>query len=325
MEPNREMGVATVLLLAWISCDSGRSVRTLSSGMEVTVRSVSGVESEEPGTLYVEYVTDLPIDNHVALAQEVREIWSELREHAEETHSSTVLICPKDVEGSETTFPVTRRPDGEWFVPHVVTLASGTRVVVVSQEIEDGALFVDYTTTLPVTLAEVCTLAPEVDQVWAEFRNVAESAGLRAAFVMPNETPIGGMVAFSFKRDDQGQWSRQLGANCQGAPAVAASSLANECDEEVVRPTFVGERREVKFPERYMTGRYRLSVCIFQATVDVDGSVTGVRLIRPQGIPSDLERSMRDTLESSRYEPATRCGRAVPYDMTVTFNHCPIE
>jgi hypothetical protein len=203
------MGVAAVLLLACVSCDSGTSVRTLSSGREITLRSVSGAESEEPGTLHVKYVTDLPIDDHVALAEEVREVWSELREHAEETNSSTVLICPNDVEGSETTFPITRRPDGEWFVPHIVTLASGTRVVVVSQEIEDGALFLDYTTTLPVTLTEVCTLAPEVDEVWDEFRNVAESAGLSEAFVMPNETPIGGLVSFSFKRDDQGQWSRR--------------------------------------------------------------------------------------------------------------------
>jgi len=182
------------------------------------VLSVSQSASEEPGTLHVEYSTDLPIDDHVALAQEVREVWSELREHAEETHSSTVLICPKDFEGSETTFPITRRADGEWFVPHIVTLRSGTTVVIVSQEIKDGALFLDYTTTLPVTLGEVCTLAPEVDEVWTEFSRVADSAGLREAFVMPNETPIGGMVAFSFKRDDQGQWSRQTGTHCQDAP-----------------------------------------------------------------------------------------------------------
>jgi hypothetical protein len=104
----------------------------------------------------------------------------------------------------------------------------------------------------------------------------------------------------------------------------ASSPTESGCDEEVLRPTLL-EGGQVMLPARYQRGEYILSVCVFRATVTVDGTLDGIHVIRPETIPDDLERSMREALESSRYEPATLCGEAVPYEMTVTFGHCPIE
>lgn len=108
------------------------------------------------------------------------------------------------------------------------------------------------------------------------------------------------------------------------APEPSSSSV-KECDEEVLRPEFLERSSQVTFPERYQHGEYTLGVCIFRVTVTTDGRLDGIHLVRPNAIPEDLERYMRKNLESFRYEPATLCGRAVPYEMTVTVSHCPIE
>jgi len=151
----------------------------------------------------------------VALVPEVEDVWALFQEQADEGDFDAVMISPHAGASSDpkTTFPITRGEDGEWHAPWIIDLESGSRVLVVTVVTQNTALFVDYVSTVPIM--DLCQVAPEVDEVWAEFVGMAEDAGLPKAFVNPHDTPLGGLVSFSFVRDSNGMWSRQTGADCE--------------------------------------------------------------------------------------------------------------
>ena len=216
----QKLTLALVALIPLAGCTPSTppELRTLGSGKQVAILSVTDTETESGyRTLHVHYATELSVKDHVALVPEIEDVWAVFLKQAERGHYDAVMISPHASDSSDvkTTFPITQGDDGEWYVPHVVTLRSGGSAVVVSEQTDQGALFVDYATPLPVSSGDLCVLAPEVDDVWAEFRAVAEAAGVKKAFISPNDKPIGGtLIAFAFRRSADGQWSRMTATHC---------------------------------------------------------------------------------------------------------------
>jgi hypothetical protein len=222
--------VALSCLIACAQPQSPRSdkaalpVRTLPSGKQISLIKVNQEEAKSGDvTLFVDYVTRLPIRNYLALAIEADEVWSTFRQAAEQSRVRTVMITTheKPAGGASSSFAFTLGNDGEWLKPEVRTLRSGKKIVVISVRKDGGDLFVDYVTSLPIK--DLCGLSPEVDEVWSEYRRTAEDAGVGKVFICPNTAPVGGGdVSFSFTRGENGEWSRR--GTCPGdAPDVFPS------------------------------------------------------------------------------------------------------
>jgi hypothetical protein len=215
----QKLTLALVALIALVGCTPSAppELRTLGSGKQVAILSVTDTETDSGHrTLHVDYATERSVDDHGALVPEIQDVWAVFLKEAERGHYDTVMISPHAGDSSDvkTTFPITHGDDGKWYVPYVVSLRSGGSVVVVSEQADHDALFVDYATTLPVSSADLCVLAPEVDDVWAEFRAIAEAAGVKKAFISASDKPIGTLIAFAFRRNADGQWSRVTATHC---------------------------------------------------------------------------------------------------------------
>lgn len=218
--------LALLLLNGCGRATTAPTLRTLASGKQVEVLSVRRTVKNGYATLHVDYATHLPVTDHVALAPEVDEIWSTFRQEAEDTAADAVMISARGKRPSDVaTFPITRVGKArEWRAPRVVALASGKHVLLVSTHTQYDAFFVEYVSTLPIK--DMCALAPEVDEVWAAFRVTAEATGVKLAFVVPNETPLGGCIAFAFHATDRGGWERTTAGHCGAARREAPSNNA---------------------------------------------------------------------------------------------------
>ena len=185
------------------------STRMLPSGKIEVIAARAQGPPDGTITFLVDYVTELPTSDHVALARQANEVFAEFIQEARKANARTMLVRATDTSrNSSAVFPFTAEKDGQWERPEVRTLQSGKEVVVVSVNEHDGKLFVDYVTDLPIR--DYCGLASEVDQVWAEVREEADEMGVDKIFVSPAETPLdGGSVSYAFLREGNGDWLRQ--------------------------------------------------------------------------------------------------------------------
>lgn len=92
---------------------------------------------------------------------------------------------------------------------------------------------------------------------------------------------------------------------------------------EVLEPTEVSR----VYPDyaRIPPSARGLGLCIFESTIDAEGAVTGIRLLRPYRVASKCKPAVDEiarTLALWRYKPATYRGRPVPVYLTVTVTHC---
>jgi protein TonB len=87
----------------------------------------------------------------------------------------------------------------------------------------------------------------------------------------------------------------------------------DECSEEATRPRVV-DMPEPEYPdaarEANIEGRVRVEL-----TLDATGRVTGARVL--QGLGHGLDEAALDAARGARFEPATRCGRAVATTFTL--------
>ncbi|MFO0606931.1 MAG: energy transducer TonB [Polyangiales bacterium] len=97
------------------------------------------------------------------------------------------------------------------------------------------------------------------------------------------------------------------------APAPERPAASDGCDEAPARPRVV-EMPEPDYPdaarEEGIEGRVRVEL-----TLDDEGRVTGARVL--QGLGHGLDEAALAAARGARFEPATRCGRAVGTTFTL--------
>jgi len=89
---------------------------TLSSGVKVRVLDVRMYPEDELPTLFVDYLTSLPIRDRCALRGEVRQVWRHFKGTAEEHAAKRVFVVPNDapVGGGLIAFALRRTEPNGW-------------------------------------------------------------------------------------------------------------------------------------------------------------------------------------------------------------------
>ena len=120
-----KLSMTLALLLICIACGSqAQNYKTfrLPSGKEIKITSMGKMDfpNSEPA-LVMNYLTDISIDNKVALRKEVDEIWSVFQKDVENAKLKAGVIRATHVEGSGFVksgqgygFVFVKRDDGKW-------------------------------------------------------------------------------------------------------------------------------------------------------------------------------------------------------------------
>jgi hypothetical protein len=102
----RPIGVALVCLavILFLACRLGglppHQVRKLSSGKSVKVQSVTDVNfGDGRRTFMVKYLTDIKIDDRLALRREADEIWVDFKAEAERANVSSAVLSATSLSG----------------------------------------------------------------------------------------------------------------------------------------------------------------------------------------------------------------------------------
>jgi hypothetical protein len=93
--------------------------RILKSGKSFHLIGIVQRRSEGPSSsLFVDYVTTLPIRDRHRLIPEVVELWCDLRTESEQTGVARVFVVATDarIGGAVTSFALHRQPDGSWLL-----------------------------------------------------------------------------------------------------------------------------------------------------------------------------------------------------------------
>jgi len=120
-----KLSMTLALLLICIACGSqAQNYKTfrLPSGKEIKITSMGKMDfpNSEPA-LVMNYLTDISIDNKVALRKEVDEIWGVFQKDVENANLKAGVIRATHVEGSGFVksgqgygFVFVKRDDGKW-------------------------------------------------------------------------------------------------------------------------------------------------------------------------------------------------------------------
>jgi len=126
--------------------------------------------------------------------------------------------------------------------------------------------------------------------------------------------------------------SGQEGVEAPPHPAVALSDEKTlpepVCSEKPSVPERLPDAEPsyamgIEFNKLFETGNFRLGYCLAEVQVSENGTVDSVRVVRPKDPDERLEAVIVSTIASWRYSPATACGRAVAFTMSVGIGHCP--
>jgi hypothetical protein len=162
-----------------------------------------------PLTVYIDYDAPMPQRDYLTAASDAVDVWADFRTLAEARGAKALMVRSHDIERQREPVDFAFHVDsnGDWQRPEVRTLSTGTRLLILRAEMKDaGHFFIDYVTGIPIQ--DVCALGPEVDAVWASFRQVGEELGATKGLVSPSETPVGGAtITFVFSRVGE-RWSR---------------------------------------------------------------------------------------------------------------------
>ena len=86
---------------------------------------------------------------------------------------------------------------------------------------------------------------------------------------------------------------------------------------------FAMQQMLTQFNKLYETGEFQLGYCVAHVTVNEQGTVDSVRVLRPQNVDKRVESAIVRSMKPRRYKPATACGRPVAFTMSVGVGHCP--
>ena len=78
-----------------------------------------------------------------------------------------------------------------------------------------------------------------------------------------------------------------------------------------------------EFTKLYETGAFQLGYCLTEVQVNEEGTVDGVRIVRPQNVDKRVESAIVGSMRSRRYTPANACGRPVRFALLLGIGHCP--
>jgi hypothetical protein len=100
------------------------------------------------------------------------------------------------------------------------------------------------------------------------------------------------------------------------------------CSEKPTSPrqlsdATAGQEMLAEFTKLYDTGEFQLGYCLADVQVNEMGTVDAVHVLRPRNVDKRVESVIVRSMKSRRYEPATACGRPVPFKMSVGVGHCP--
>ena len=120
----RKLSITLILLIICAGCRSQlpkQKSTKLPSGKEINVTSIIRMDfpNSEPG-LVMSYLTDISIDDKVALRKEVDEIWSLFKKDVEDAGLRTGIIRATHMEGTFVKsgkgygFVFQKRDDGKW-------------------------------------------------------------------------------------------------------------------------------------------------------------------------------------------------------------------
>jgi hypothetical protein len=102
------------------------------------------------------------------------------------------------------------------------------------------------------------------------------------------------------------------------------------CSEKPAIPKLMsdgaaGQEMLAEFNKLFETGEFQLGYCVADVQVNEQGTVERVHVLRPQNVDKRVEYAIVRSMKSRRYKPATACGRAVPFKMSVGVGHCPSQ
>ena len=114
---------------------------------------------------------------------------------------------------------------------------------------------------------------------------------------------------------------RSPGSTRSAVPTPEASAAPMHVGGDVTEPV------PIYRPQPASAGRVRTvnaSTLIFEAVIQADGSVTSVRVLRPNPVPAEslpcVQAYIR-TIETWRYKPAGYRGKPVPVFLTMSVHH----
>lgn len=111
-------------------------------------------------------------------------------------------------------------------------------------------------------------------------------------------------------------------------PPPPPSPAVRPCAEKPAPPkpmadAGAGQQMLAEFNKLYETGEFQLGYCLADVQVNEQGTVDTVRVVRSQNVDKPVESAIVRSMKSRRYAPATACGRAVPFALSVGVGHCP--
>jgi hypothetical protein len=105
-------------------------------------------------------------------------------------------------------------------------------------------------------------------------------------------------------------------------PPTAAPPCSNKpAPPKPMADTGAGQEMLAEFNRLYETGEFQY--CVADVQVNEAGTVDALRIVRPQNVDKRVESAIVRSMKSRRYNPATACGRPVPFRMSVGVGHCP--
>ena len=115
-----------------------------------------------------------------------------------------------------------------------------------------------------------------------------------------------------------------LGMPLRPRPAQADAACSEKPSiPEQLHDARAGRAMLAEFRKLYETGEFHLGYCLADVHVNEKGTVDTVRVVRPQNVDTRVESAIVGSMKSRRYNPATACGRPVPFRMSIGFFHCP--
>jgi hypothetical protein len=120
-----KLSITLILLTAFLGCASNAQqfkLFKLPSGKEIKVTGMGKMEFPNSGpALIMNYLTDISIDDKVALRKEANEIWEEFQKDVENAYLKAGVIRATHVEGTGFVksgkgygFVFVKRDDGKW-------------------------------------------------------------------------------------------------------------------------------------------------------------------------------------------------------------------
>ncbi len=115
------------------------------------------------------------------------------------------------------------------------------------------------------------------------------------------------------------------GAGDPDTPPAAPSTGGEPYDigGDVLPPTRLEGSSPTALLELMRSGHYGWGSCILSTVVTREGRIEEIELLQPDRVAPEVESALTETIQSWRFEPATRHGEPVAVRYYLTIFHCP--